>query len=687
MQANLLVELGTEELPPKSLTMLASAFCNGLASLLTNNHFTFESSQWYATPRRLAVKINGLQAQQPDQLVEKRGPAIKAAYDDQGNPTKAALGWARGNNIDISQADILKTDKGEWLLHKAQVTGQHIATLLPDFINKALSQLPIPKPMRWGSSAHQFIRPVHSFTMLLGDQVIAGEVLGLQSDRRIQGHRFHGEPWLTLADADSYLETLNNSFVIADFEARKNSIWQQICEQAEKIQGVVEKDEALLEEVSSLVEWPVALVAEFDSSFLEVPKEALIYTMKDDQKYFPVLDQQHQLSNKFIFIANIASKDPKQVIRGNERVIRPRLADAQFFYEADRKQRLDARLADLEKITFQAKLGSVKDKCERIAQIASDIASKIGSDPKLAARAGLLSKTDLTTQVVMEFPDVQGVMGMYYARLDGEVEEVALALKEQYMPRFSGDNLPQSHTSRAVALADKLDTLVGIFGIGMLPKGDKDPYALRRAAIGLLRIIADAKLPLDLKDLINLALHAYGDKITNKDTADQVLEFVLSRVRTLYQEQGIDVDVIQAVFVNKPTCPADFDARLEGVNQFKQLPAAARLAAANKRVANILQKNVSGELPHWQTDLFVQSEEKQLAKALQLSQQKTQSLVNEGKYAQVLKVLSGLADDIDAFFDQVMVMTEDEAVKNNRLALLADLRDQFMQVADISELS
>lgn len=687
MQNNLLIELGTEELPPKALSTLAAALHSNLTGLLQDNDFSFSGSQWYATPRRLAVYVQDLIEAQPDKVVEKRGPAVSAAFDGEGNPTKAAQGWARSNGIEVAQAQRLKTDKGEWLLHKADVKGESIDAMLAGFVQQALAKLPIPKPMRWGANTVQFIRPVHSLCMLYGERLIDGEVMGLRSGRQIQGHRFHGEKWLTLNDADSYLSTLHDSYVMADFTARKANIAAQIQTKAQELGAVVEPDEDLLEEVTALVEWPVALVAGFEQDFLAVPKEALIYTMKDDQRYFPLLDQHGQLLPKFIFISNIESKDPQKVTAGNEKVIRPRLADAQFFFESDKKQSLESRFPSLEKVLFQKQLGSLKDKSERIAELSAKIAELIDADIHQAKRAGQLCKTDLMTEVVMEFPDVQGVMGMHYARLDGEPEAVALAMNEHYMPRYAGDHLPSQAVGRAVALADKLDTLAGIFGIGMLPKGDKDPFALRRAAIGLLRIIIEAELPLDLSKLVALAVEQYGDKLSNADTQIQVVDFVLSRVKALYQDQGTSVDVIQAVFANKPTQPADFAARIQGVTAFKQLASASTLAAANKRVANILAKNQVDSNAKWQQGLLQDTQEQALAAKLSNVKTAIQPLLTDKDYQGVLQHLAQLGDEVDAFFDNVMVMADDNAVRDNRLALLADLRQQFLHVADISLLS
>lgn len=684
---NLLIEIGTEELPPKSLSKLAGSFADSFAIELQEADLKNQGIEWYATPRRLALFITGLADQQDDKIVEKRGPAVSAAFDSNGEATKAAQGWARSNGIEVNQAQRLVTEKGEWLLYKANVSGKPIQELLSGMIEKALKKLPIPKPMRWGSKTTQFIRPVHSLTVLFGSDLVDTQVLGLNSSRKVFGHRFHGQQQFELANADSYVSALKEQYVMANFADRKAAILEGLQNAAKKENAIADIDESLLDEVTSLVEWPVIMTASFDESFLQVPKEALIYTMKDDQKYFPLLGEDGQLKSRFLFVSNIDSKEPEQVIGGNERVIRPRLADARFFFETDKKHTLESRLDSLDSVLFQKQLGTLKEKSVRIAELAKAIANKIGADEEHAHRAGLLSKTDLMTNMVMEFPDVQGVMGMHYAREDGEPEAVAVALDEQYKPRYAGDSLPSSNVSCAIALADKLDTLVGIFGIGQIPKGDKDPFALRRAAIGVLRIIVDNQLDLDLEELVSSSRALFAEKLSNDAVQQQVVDFVLARFRTWYQEQGVDVDVIQAVLAKRPTRPADFAARVTGVAHFKSLDSAIALAAANKRVANILDKNnVSGasQVDH---GLLVEQQEKQLANKLMQIEELIQPLLIEGDYGSVLSQLSELRDSIDAFFDNVMVMSEDEKVRANRLALLLQLRKLFLHTADISVLA
>ena len=686
---NCLVELGTEELPPKALKSLGEAFATQFEAALTQADLSFDSVSWFAAPRRLAVYVSGLAEGQADKVVEKRGPAVSGVFDADGNPTKAAQGWARGNGIDVADAERLVTDKGEWLLHKAYVPGQSVAELLEGLINQAVSKLPIPKPMRWGNYNTQFIRPVHTLCVLYGSEVVNVSVLGLTSGRVVQGHRFHGEGRFELDHADNYASALEQQYVLADFEARKDKVRQQLEDAAQSLSLKPDYNEDLLEEIASLVEWPVVLQAGFDEAFLAVPKEALIYTMKDDQKYVPLLDSDGALSNTFLFVTNIESRDASQVISGNEKVIRPRLADAEFFFNSDKKTTLESRLESLETVLFQKQLGTLKEKSERISALSAFIASQIDANETQAARAGLLAKTDLMSNMVMEFPDVQGVMGKYYALNDGEDAPVAEALYEQYMPRFAGDALPSSGVSASVALADKLDTLVGIFGIGQLPKGDKDPFALRRAAIGVLRIVTELSLPLDLETLVSKAIDVYGDKLTNAETQSQVVDFVLGRFTALLQDQAIAIDVIQAVAARRPTKPADYLARVHAVDKFRALEEAEALAAANKRVANILAKqNVEvTDTVNIDESLLAEEAEKALYVELKAAQKEVDIAVPSQDYTRILTALATLRNVIDNFFDNVMVMADDEAVKNNRLALLSLLRQLFLTTADISILA
>ncbi|HDR1022637.1 TPA: glycine--tRNA ligase subunit beta [Pasteurella multocida] len=682
---NFLAEIGTEELPPKALKKLATAFAENVELELNQAGLTFNKIEWFAAPRRLAVKVLGLATSQPSKQIEKRGPAVSAAFDAEGKPTKAAEGWARGCGISVEQAERIATDKGEWLVHRATIEGQPTKNLLKDIVANALAKLPIPKPMRWADKTVQFIRPVHTVTMLLGDELITCEILGVESGRTIRGHRFLGEREFQISHADQYPALLKEKgSVVADFNERKALILAKSQEKATALGGVADIEEDLLDEVTSLVEYPNVLAAKFEERFLAVPAEALVYTMKGDQKYFPIYDKDGKLLPHFIFVSNINPEDPSKIIEGNEKVVRPRLTDAEFFFKTDLKQRLEDQLPRLETVLFQQQLGTLRDKTARIEQLAGEIAKQIGADEAKSKRAGLLSKCDLMTNMVFEFTDTQGVMGMHYARHDGEDEEVAVALNEQYMPRFAGDELPKSLVASAVALADKFDTLTGIFSIGQQPKGSADPFALRRAALGVLRIIVEKNLPLDLEEIVKKSAVLFGDRLTNANVVEEVVDFMLGRFRAWYQDEGIAVDVIQAVLARRPTRPADFDARVRAVSHFRTLDAAEALAAANKRVSNILAK-VEGELPaNIDVALCVEAAEKVLAEQVLALQAELAPLFANGEYQAALDRLAALREPVDTFFDNVMVNAEDQKLRQNRLAILNNLRNLFLQVADIS---
>lgn len=716
---NFLVEIGTEELPPKALKTLATSFADNVEAELNQAGLTFDKIEWFAASRRLAVKVLNLATQQPSKEIEKRGPAVSAAFDAEGKPTKAAEGWARGCGITVEQAERIATDKGEWLVHRAKIEGQPTKNLLNDIVTNALAKLPIPKPMRWADKTVQFIRPVHTVTMLLGDELIEGEILGVASARTIRGHRFLGEKEFEIQHADQYPQLLREKgSVVADFNERKAEILAKSQAKATALGGVADIEESLLEEVTSLVEYPNVLAAKFEERFLAVPAEALVYTMKGDQKYFPIYDKDGKLLPHFIFVSNINPEDPTAIIEGNEKVVRPRLTDAEFFFKTDLKQKLVDRLSRLETVLFQQQLGTLKDKTDRIEQLAGEIAKQIGADEAKAKRAGLLSKCDLMTNMVFEFTDTQGVMGMHYARHDGEDEEVAVALNEQYMPRFAGDELPKSLVASAVALADKFDTLTGIFGIGQAPKGSADPFALRRAALGALRIIVEKNLPLDLEDLVKKSVQSYesvaqtkfeenlgkgnprpifaiqkdgesklsvASPLTNANVVKEVVDFMLGRFRAWYQDKGIAVDVIQAVLARRPTRPADFDARVHAVSHFRTLDSAEALAAANKRVSNILAK-ADAAIGEINLTACVEPAEKALAEAVLALRTEVQPLIAKGDYTAVLDKLANLRAPVDNFFDNVMVNAEDPALRQNRLAILNTLQDLFLQVADISVL-
>ena len=682
----LLIELGTEELPPKILKKLALSFLEQIKIQLDSADLSYEGIKWFATPRRMAVLISELESQQADKIIEKRGPAINVAFDADGNASKAAMGWARSNGIEIEQAQRLKTDKGEWLLYRSTQTGKSVEEIIPEMVNTAVAKLAIAKPMRWGSARTQFIRPVHTLTLLYGAKIINGKTLGVSASNKVTGHRFHHHGLVTIEHADDYISALKKAYVIADYDERRELISEQIKEVADSINGRALIDDELLDEVTGLVEWPVTLVGGFDQSFLDIPAEPLIYSMKDHQKYFPVVNKEGKLINKFIFVTNIESKDPQQIVFGNEKVIRPRLADAEFFFNTDKKQTLESRLEKLESVLFQKQLGSVKEKSERIAKLSGFIANQLNENEADAYRAGLLSKTDLLTDMVQEFPQVQGTMGKYYARNDGESEAIAQALEDQYRPRYAGDNLPDGQIGCALAIADKVDSLVGIFGINQAPKGDKDPFALRRAAIGLIRIIIEKDLNLDIEVLIHKSIEAFSDKLSNENTAVNVIDFVMGRFRAYYLEKNINIDVIQAVLAKKPTAPLDFDKRIKAVNYFRGLAEAETLAAANKRVGNILAK-FDGKLYETFNDALAQEdEEKLLAQVFSNIESSISPLLANQNYQAALTELVVLKAPIDNFFDNVMVMSDDEAVKINRLTLLNQIRDSFLAIADISVL-
>lgn len=693
MVQDFIVEIGTEELPPKSLQTLATAFQQNIVDELSKLGLQFSDTQWYAAPRRLAVRVNQLAAQQADKIVEKRGPAIAGAFDGSGVPTKAAQAWAASNGITVDQAERLETDKGAWLVHKAKVVGSSTVSLLPDLINSALAKLPIAKPMRWGNSTAEFIRPVHTVVMLYGNEVVPATVLGKASGRLTHGHRFHAPALVEIANADAYLPTLEQAFVVADYSKRRALIAAEVAKTAAAHQGMVATDEALLDEVTSLVEWPVVLVGSFEERFLEVPPEPLISTMKDNQKYFPLLDNNGNLLNKFIFVANISSKDPSQIISGNEKVVRPRLTDAQFFFGVDKKTKLVDRLESLGTVLFQQKLGTLAEKSERIAKISGYIALKIGANVAHATRAGLLSKTDLMSNMVGEFPETQGIMGMHYARIDGEPEAVAVALNEQYKPRFAGDSLPVQLEGCAVAIADKLDSLVGIFGIGQAPKGDKDPFALRRAAIGALRIMVEKQLDLNIRDLITFTKATFGDKLTNLSLIDELENFLHARMRAAYLEAGVSADVVQAVIDSNAgllLVPLDIDRRVKAVAAFKSMEQAISLASADKRVSNLLGKATDIAIPmNVDTALLIDTAESKLLTALEqveIQNDKLRNGIGFSDYTLALRNLAGLKEPVDEFFESVMVNVDDPAIRANRLSLLQRLKGNFIAIADISYL-
>ena len=675
-----LVELGTEELPPKALATLGDAFLAGIEKGLQAAGLNYTAKHVYAAPRRLAVLIRNLDTQQPDRSINVDGPPRQAAFDAEGNPTQAALGFAKKCGVELSDID----QSGAKLRFSQHIPGKATASLLPTIVEDSLNDLPIPKRMRWGARREEFVRPTQWLVMLFGDEVVDCTILAQTAGRESRGHRFHHPENVRISAPANYQEDLRKAYVLADFAERRELISKRTAELAMQQEGTAIVPPALLDEVTALVEWPVPLVCSFEERFLEVPQEALITTMQDNQKYFCLLDVDGKLLPRFITVANVESRDPKQIIEGNEKVVRPRLTDAEFFFKQDKKQPLESFNERLQNVVFQAQLGSVFDKAERVGKLAAFIAGKIGGDAQRAARAGLLSKCDLATEMVGEFPEMQGVAGYYYALNDGEPEDVALALNEQYMPRGAGAELPSTLTGAAVAIADKLDTLVGIFGIGMLPTGSKDPYALRRAALGVLRILIEKQLDLDLNDAVEFAVAQFGAKVKSAGLAEQVLEFIFDRLRARYEDEGIDVATYLSVRALKPGSALDFDQRVQAVQAFRQLPEAAALAAVNKRVSNLLSKAEGAIATQVEPKYFDNANEFSLYSAIQQADQAVQPMAASRQYTESLARLAALREPVDAFFEAVMVNAEDANVRANRYALLSRLRGLFLGVADIS---
>lgn len=674
-----LVELGTEELPPKALATLGDAFLAGIEKGLQAAGLNYTGKQVYAAPRRLAVLIRQLDVQQPDRSINIDGPPMQAAFKD-GEPTQAALGFAKKCGVELSEID----QSGAKLRFSQHIPGKATASLLPTIVEDSLNDLPIPKRMRWAASREEFVRPTQWLVMLLGDQVVDCTILSQQAGRESRGHRFHHPENVVITTPANYVEDLRKAYVLADFAERRELIGKRTAELALQQEGTAIVPPALLDEVTALVEWPVPLVCSFEERFLEVPQEALITTMQDNQKYFCLLDSEGKLLPRFITVANVESRDPKQIVQGNEKVVRPRLTDAEFFFKQDKKQPLETFNERLKNVVFQAQLGTVYDKAERVSKLAAFIAPLIGGDAQRAGRAGLLSKCDLATEMVGEFPEMQGVAGYYYALNDGEPQDVAQALNEQYMPRGAGAELPQTLTGAAVAIADKLDTLVGIFGIGMLPTGSKDPYALRRAALGVLRILIEKQLDLDLTTAVEFAVKQFGTKVKAAGLAEQVLEFIFDRLRARYEDEGIDVATYLSVRALKPGSALDFDQRVQAVQAFRKLPEAEALAAVNKRVSNLLSKAEGAIAEQVEPKYFDNANEFSLYSAIQQADQAVQPMAAARQYSESLARLAALRDPVDAFFEAVMVNAEDAKVRANRYALLSRLRGLFLGVADIS---
>lgn len=683
--ADCLIEIHAEELPPKAQQGLADALCQQVTERLQKLNVTFGETECFASPRHLAVIIHDLAAQQPDQVVERRGPAVSAAFDKEGKATKACEGFARSLNITPQELMTLKTEQGEWVGYQQAVKGQSVTALLPDIVEQSIQALPIAKRMRWGDSNVEFVRPVHSVILLYGNEVVDATILGCKAGRTTAGHRFLGETMLKIEAPDQYEKMLEQEGkVIASFAKRKEKVKESVLACLEKTtkQGHAVMGDALLNEVTSLVEYPVGLCGTFDEDFLKVPKEVLISAMQDHQRYFPVVDKQDKLLPYFVTVSNIKSKNPEQVIHGNERVLRARLADAKFFYDSDQHERLSARVERLKDIVYQAKLGTLHDKAVRLSKLGKHIAKQLGANEAQAESAGLLAKADLVTSMVGEFPELQGVMGEYYALHDGEPKEIAIAIREHYLPRFAGDNLPASRLGLALAIADRLDLLVGSFSIGQIPTGDKDPYGLRRAALGLVRLLVESKAALDLRELIQYSIQLYQAKA---DIAEPVLHFTRERMRAWYQDQAVTPDVFAAVAALDVTNLLDFHKRIHAVQAFKKLGEAEALSAANKRVSNILAKyQEKMQANAINPEYFDDGVEKELAHQLDLKNQEILRLCQTGEYDNVLLTLAALRKPVDDFFDKVMVMDERRERRENRILLLTRLREMFLRVADIA---
>jgi glycyl-tRNA synthetase beta chain len=683
---DLLVEIGTEELPPKALPTLSSAFADRFAAQLDAASLDYGAVERYAAPRRLALIVRGLAEAQADRESVRRGPAVKAAFDADGQPTKAALGFARSCGVDIAELGHEETDKGSWLEYRSSIRGRATTELLPDMIGHALGELPIPKRMRWGDSDVSFVRPVHWACVLFGDEPVRGTVLDIAIGHETRGHRFHHPDKLAVNTPDDYLPALRAAYVEPDFQVRRQTILDQVDALASSIGGVASTPDALVDEVTALCEWPVALLGRFDEVFLEVPAEALIETMQQHQKYFAVLGDDGRLLPNFIAVTNIESRDPDVVRRGNERVIRPRFSDARFFWDQDLQTPLDARAAGLDRIVFQHKLGSVGDKVRRVARLSRLLAERLGYDAEQAERAALLGKCDLTTAMVSEFASLQGVMGRYYASHGGEAPAVSAAMEEQYLPRFAGDALPVSDCGRVLAIADRLDTLLGIFSIGERPTGVKDPYGLRRAAIGVLRILIEERLPLDLRWALETSAATFPDEQA-LEAVETTYAYMTERLRGYYAEQSVDPAAVDAVLSVDASEPADFDRRVRAVTAFMGLDSASALAAANKRIANILKKSGADAIgAQVQETQLVEPEEKALAQRVGSMAAAVAPLLERQDYETALTTLASLRPDVDLFFDKVMVMDEDLDRRRNRLALLDGLRALFSSIADISKL-
>ncbi len=683
-----LVEIGTEELPPKSLFALTEAFADGIRRELQTAGVRHGEVQWFATPRRMAVAIEGVAERQPDQKIKRLGPAVSQAFDASGQPTRAALGFAASCGTTLEALQQVDGPKGKVLQFVGTKAGADTQALLPGAVSASLRTLPIARRMRWGSGEEEFVRPVHWVVMLFGSKIVDAEILGIRTGKSSRGHRFHAPKALSLRSPSVYRKTLlEKGWVVANVQERRERIRVGVTEIARSLGGEAVIDADLLDEVTALVEWPVPLAGRFDAQYLTLPPEVPIATMQDHQRYFPVRDASGCLMNAFITVANIESRDPNKVRDGNERVVRPRLADAAFFWETDRQQTLESRREALRSVTFQTRLGTQFDRSERLAKLATPMAELVGADPSLARRAAELSKCDLLTNMVGEFPELQGTMGKYYAQHDSEAPEVSAALEEQYLPRFAGDRLPSTAVGRALALADKLDLIAGIFGIGQKPSGTRDPYGLRRAALGVLRIILETKLELDLKALIENAVAAQPLE-PQVDLVEDIWAYFTERLRgiVLENDSSITTEMFDAVLATGARSPLDIQARLSALKGFLLLPESAALASANKRIANILKKAAAEEARQVRGESLVEAAEKQLFEHVQALERQVAPEFERREYERALTVLAALKEDVDRFFDTVMVMTEDATLRANRLGLLESIRNLFLRAADLSKL-
>ncbi len=686
-----LVEIGTEELPPKALRALMDAFGAGLTTAVDEARLAHDAVAVYASPRRLAVRIEQLARRQEDRKVEQKGPPVKVAFDDDGNATAAATAFAEKFGVEVGDLGRNKTEKGEWLTFEAVEQGKTAAELLPELIERSLAALPIPRRMRWGDGDAEFVRPVHWVVLLHGKDVIGAPVMGIQAGNESRGHRFHSPGTVVITDANDYLDTLEkNGHVIADFERRREMVQRGVDAAAKDAGGHIVDGESLFDEVAALVEWPVPIVGTFDADYLALPRETVISTLTSHQRYFPVADDSGELLPRFVTVANLDSKDPDQVRDGNERVIRPRLADAAFFWDSDRRKTLESRQDGLRDVVYQQGLGTLRDKSRRTGKLAKWLASRLGAEADPIVRAAALAKCDLLTGMVGEFPELQGTMGRYYALEDGEPGAVADAIGEHYQPRFAGDALPSSMGGRVLAVADKLDTLAGVFSLGKKPSGNRDPFGLRRAALGVVRILIECGLDVDITAAIAKAAKMQpGGKVDPLDVGADLYAFITDRLRRYFldRDAGLDTETFDAVMVRQPSSLVDFDRRLAAVRTFARLEQAQSLAAANKRIANILRKAGDPEGVAIKKKLFQDEAEKALYNALDGARDKVGPMLGVRNYAEALNTLADLKDPVDRFFDEVLVMADDEAVKSNRLALLGELRALFLDVADISRLS